>query len=485
MWVWAMAMRWRVLSAVVIGGTLIGSPASANEAAHSLAKRFAEDTATKPAEPASDRDRQILERKLEQEERLRADEAEMLERAKSEADERRAAEQKAADAAREAEAQRAAAEKAEAERAAAERAEAERVAAEAAAAASLAAERQKAQDDEAADKAARERAARESERIKAAEQRRRSEEQAARDAEKAKAEQAEAEKALAEKEKARQAQEAEQRRIAAEKDAAQQREIAAAKARIESAKQADDQRRMEAQRKAEADRLSEKLQRSREQRAAKDLGQGYSGLGAPTPTDQTTETLSAYKTTASQHPSKVADEHTHAARDEPVRGDSARATILLVMQPGTRGIRRRENTGDPIICSGSQCFVSEGAETQARAMTRARAFGPGNTLGQRAGACRHSLVCIFRDVDLRSETFALQAIDMRILRHDRREQVTADVDHTCRLASGRLACAEPIVAGSYRAWVVPERLARQAGPEALRDAIDAGLPAPATTARRW
>jgi hypothetical protein len=160
--------------------------------------------------------------------------------------------------------------------------------------------------------------------------------------------------------------------------------------------------------------------------------------------------------------------------------DGARATILLVMQPGTRGIRRHAKAGDPIVCSGARCFVSEGAEAPARAMTRARAFGPGNTLGQRAGACRHSLVCIFRDVDLAGETFDLQAVDMRILRHDRREQVTADVDHTCRNAAGRLHCAEPVRAGSYRAWIVPERLAREMGPDALAAAVADGLPPPAS-----
>jgi hypothetical protein len=485
-----MAVRWRVLSAVVLASALTASAAAANPAGHSLAERFAQDSATEPAaSPAApsttDRDRQMLERKLQQEERLRADEAEMLDRAKAEEEQRRAAERQAAEeaaaaqsageeaeakrrAAQQAEADRMAAERAAAEKATIEKAETERAAAEKAAAESLAAQRQKAEEDEAADKAARERAARETARIKAAAE----------------------------------------RRQAAEKVEADRREIEAAKARIETAKHADDQRRMEAEREAEAKSLSEKLQRAREQRAtkevSKDLGHGYSGLGAAVPAEPPVTTQQARSESAVHRPSPPLDREpparvspaAHSADDESPRsrprdtgadvgGDiGARATILLVMQPGTRGIRRHEKTGDPIVCSGSRCFVSEGAQAPARAMTRARAFGPGNTLGQRAGACRHSLVCIFRDVDLASETFDLQAVDMRILRHDRREQVTADVDHTCRNASGRLLCAEPVHAGSYRAWIVPERLAREVGPDALATAIADGLPPP-SAARTW
>jgi len=464
----AMTVRWRVLGAVLIGGALIAPAALANEAAHSLAEKFAEDTAAtsqpSAAAPRSgDRDGATLERKLQEEERLRADEAEMLERAKAEDAERRAADAKAeADA------------KAAAERAAAERAEADRVAAEAAAAAKLAEQQQKAREDEEADKAARERAARETARIKAAEDRR-------------KAAEDQANRKLAE-EKAEAERQAEARKLAQEKAEADRREAEAARARIAAAKQANDQRRMEAEREAEAKRLSEKLQRAREQRAAKDLGQGYSALGAPMP-EQAPPALPNH----SAAPAASEDAARPHERATPRRGaaeantgdGSAHATILLVMEPGNRGIRRHEKTGDPIVCSGSTCFISEGAERPAKAMPRGRAFGAGNTLGGRAGACRHALACIFRDIDLGSETFALQAVDMRILRHDRREQVTVDVDHTCRVTGNRLQCAEPVDAGSYRAWIVPEKLARKAGPDALLSALEAGLPPPPVAASDW
>lgn len=457
----AMTVRWRVLGAVLIGGALIAPAAVANEAAHSLAEKFAEDTAatSKPSAAtrrSGDRDGATLERKLQEEERLRADEAEMLERAKAEDAERRAADAKAeADA------------KAAAERAAAERAEADRVAAEAAAAAKLAEQQHKAREDEEADKAARERAARETARIKAAEDRR-------------KAAEDQANRKLAE-EKAEAERQAEARKLAQEKAEADRREAEAARARIAAAKEADDQRRMEAEREAEAKRLSEKLQRAREQRAAKDLGQGYSALGAPMP--EHAPPALPNRSAAPAAPKQAASRR--GVAEASTGDDNARATILLVMEPGNRGIRRHEKTGDPIVCSGSTCFISEGAERPAKAMPRGRAFGAGNTLGGRAGACRHALACIFRGIDVGSETFALQAVDMRILRHDRREQVTVDVDHTCRLTGNRLQCAEPVDAGSYRAWIVPEKLARKAGPDALLSALEAGLPPPPVAARDW
>lgn len=471
-------VRWRTMFGLVsVVALLSAAPARANDsAAHSIADRFAHDTDGSPA--AGDKDRQALERKLEDEARLKADEAEMLERAKAEA----ADQARADDSKRRAEDQRLAAEKAASERAAkeaaeqaardaeqqrlaAEKAEADRRAAEDAA--RLAEEKRKAEEELAEDKAARERAAREAARIKDAETQRLA------------SEKAEAERRASEKTEAE--------RLVSEKAEAGRREIEAAKARIESARQADEkrqqdadaQRRMEAEREEEARRLSEKLARAREQRAAKELGEGYSALGNPPQPEREADPDATQGQTAApalKVPQPVAAANAESGVALAAEGET-RATILLVMEPGTRGIRRYEKTADPIICIGVHCYVGNGVEQAATAMTRGRAFGPGNTLGQRAGACRHSLVCVFRDVPVGAGRFDVQPIDMRILRHDRREKISVESDRSCTAAGGHLRCSKGSKSASYRLWIVPESVARKAGSSALSAALSGGLPA--------
>ena len=234
---------------------------------------------------------------------------------------------------------------------------------------------------------------------------------------------------------------------------------------------------MEADREAEARQLSEKLTRAREQReAAKQLGRGYSALGNPPASASEHGVSEAPTPSAINPPGTSLTTFPQEARPQETRVQETRATLLLVMKPGSRGIRRYEQTADPIVCLGASCYVGGGADVPAASMTRAKALGPGNTLGQRAGACRHSLTCIFRGVETGRGGFDVQAIDLRILRHDRRETVHAEMDRSCSVASGKLACGRPIDAGSYRIWVVPEDVAREAGVNALWAALADGLP---------
>ena len=68
-----------------------------------------------------------------------------------------------------------------------------------------------------------------------------------------------------------------------------------------------------------------------------------------------------------------------------------RVTVLMIMAPGTYGIRRGASVADPVLCTTDGCYVSNGADIPARFMPRRRALGVGNTFGARAGACRQSL----------------------------------------------------------------------------------------------
>jgi colicin import membrane protein len=129
-----------------------------------------------------------------------------------------------------------------------------------------------------------------------------------------------------------------------------------------------------------------------------------------------------------------------------------------------------------MLCVAESCYLSRGAGEDARRITRLQAFGPGIALGGRAEACNGQLACVFRNVDLEGARALLQPIDLRILRHDRREATEATADPTCRFDGVRLDCASTIRAKDYRMWVVPEAVARQAGAAALTSALSTGLP---------
>ena len=160
---------------------------------------------------------------------------------------------------------------------------------------------------------------------------------------------------------------------------------------------------------------------------------------------------------------------------------STRVTVLLTMEPGNHGIRRHNKSGDPVLCLGDTCYIGQGADRDAIAMPRHMAFGPANTFGARAGACSNQLTCTFRNIDLGGATADLQPVDLRILRHVRRETSRASADRSCRVADQRLGCNAPVAGPDYKAWIVPEHIAVRAGAEALERALAQRLPAGGTT----
>lgn len=152
------------------------------------------------------------------------------------------------------------------------------------------------------------------------------------------------------------------------------------------------------------------------------------------------------------------------------------ATVLLQMQPGKKGIRRFKKTADPVLCGRRYCYMSQGSEKAARRMQRGATLGPFNTLGQRAGACRQKLTCTFRNVDLMTDGVLLQPVDLKFMRHDRRVYRSIKIDPTCRVAAGRLHCKNPVVGKTWKAWIVPEHIAEEAGRDSLETALQDGLP---------
>ena len=167
--------------------------------------------------------------------------------------------------------------------------------------------------------------------------------------------------------------------------------------------------------------------------------------------------------------------HSEVAPPDRALGIDPKVAILLVMEPGRKGIRRFNKTADPVVCVGLTCFISNGAGAPASALERRRALGPGNTFGRRAGACRGKLGCIFRGVTLAGSQPAIQPIDLKVVVHDRREAKPATPDASCRVLAGQISCEGMVVAPGYRAWIVPERIAQEAGPKALETAVIRGL----------
>ncbi len=254
------------------------------------------------------------------------------------------------------------------------------------------------------------------------------------------------------------------RTATAEKAAFEERARQAAEAanEQETARLKDEARRaMEAEREAEAERLSEKL---RKVRKAREAAQKPSGPVTAVP--EVRMSLGAAPASLGEPPSFIPS--TGEANDQ-------RVTVLLVMEPGDRGIRRFEKTADPILCSGNTCFVGTGSDRPAKAMPLAKALGAGNTLGKRAWSCRHSLTCIFREIEFDGPSVPIQPVDLRILRHDRRAVSAVSVDKTCGVFAGQLACGKTVSAAGYRAWIVPEAIAREVGPQRLEAALAAGL----------
>lgn len=225
--------------------------------------------------------------------------------------------------------------------------------------------------------------------------------------------------------------------------------------RAAAARSAEETARMTAEREAEARRIAERLRQAEIARtaAARTSATPFaprdrSSLGVPV--DR------AYR--------------------EPASDTGNRVTVLLILKPGSYGIRRHNKTGDPVICGPSGCYVSEGPAAAAHFQSGRRALGFSGVFGERAGACRNSLGCIFRDVDLVTLSGIVQPVDMHVLKHDRRSPQHVQALSDCRVDAARLQCHDTIDGGDYVMWIVPESVAADAGPERLERALGEGLP---------
>jgi colicin import membrane protein len=207
------------------------------------------------------------------------------------------------------------------------------------------------------------------------------------------------------------------------------------------------------------------------------------GATAAPPLDKPDETASGVRAPsliAPGPPASPAAAQIRPGQTTPSVGvDLDRVTVLLVMAPGSYGIRRGgAQVADPILCMRDGCYISAGADRPATFLPGRRALGLRNTWGARAGACRNALGCVFRGVELGTLPTFLQPVDLHIFKHDVRPGFAVLADSDCAITAGRLTCRHGIDAQTYALWVVPERLAQILGPAGLERALSEGLNGP-------
>lgn len=228
----------------------------------------------------------------------------------------------------------------------------------------------------------------------------------------------------------------------------------------------DELRVLEARREAELKRLSEKLKRAAEARG-------------PQPPVEVSANSPWLTDVAVAKPDLEPDQRSGlGARPSDgyrqVDESAGRATILIVMA-GSGSLRDSSRGSDPILCVDNGCYVSNGAQAPSTYHSFSQSLSLGGRFGRGAGECNHSNVCVFRNVDIGDSGAMVQPINLRLVRHDRREQAEAAIDTSCRVIEGRLSCARPITTTTYTMWVVPETMARDIGPELLTGALSGGL----------
>ncbi len=447
---------------------------------HALAEKFATDTDKSAKDKAAEERRALAEakrkaeaeKKRQAEQRRKADEAEMLKSAQHEAEARRQ-ELEAARAAEQAieHAREAAIKAANQARQDEENKAAETRAAETRAADVRAAEARKIEDER---RLADERRALEARHIAEAK------------AAEAKAAEAKAAEAKAEAERRLAAEQAAEtaRKLATERDALEARRLADAKAdeerkATEARHEEARQQALAAEREAETQRVSERLRQAREAhelRASERAG-ATQNSHSQSPSSSTTSVGTSVVGMPVAEPFKVGNpDRDGSSRENTTTGVGGRVAVLLLMEPGNRGIRRHNKTADPVLCAPEGCYVSNGADASAVLMQGRKALGFGRTFGERAGACSNSLGCVFRDVDLSSLPSLLQPVDMRVMRHDRREAQAIEAVSDCHVVAGRFGCRRAIHASNYVMWIVPEALAAKVGAAGLERALADGLP---------
>jgi len=139
---------------------------------------------------------------------------------------------------------------------------------------------------------------------------------------------------------------------------------------------------------------------------------------------------------------------------------------------------------DLVICGSAGCYVSNGLEKNATFYEG----GAGLRLVKKAGACRDSLACVFRDVDfsklITEQNGLVEPVDVDYVSHAYMGGISYKKtdkinplfsDDNCVLKKSVLDCKVGVHQRNYSLWVLPERRAKLGGKEALDAVLFKGL----------
>ncbi|MBN9280352.1 MAG: hypothetical protein J0I57_22355, partial [Hyphomicrobium sp.] len=278
---------------------------------------------------------------------------------------------------------------------------------------------------------------------------------------------------------------AEALRIAAEQAAAEEARKAEAARLAEAERRAEEARRVaDTEADAEIARVAESLRRIREEQLARHTGPA-SGTITGTVQERAHEPSSGqgritdnegFRDVPLAPPrSRAGTERPALMSPEPKLAYDGHVTILLQMEPRYRRGRGYESM-DPVLCTAGGCYVSNGHDQPATFLHGNRAVRFGNAIGRRAGACNHATTCVFRNVDLGALPADVQPVDIRVIRHDRREPERIETLSSCRAGAGdRVTCTGAIHGDGYTMWVISEAAAERLPPHAFESAFDGGL----------
>lgn len=161
-------------------------------------------------------------------------------------------------------------------------------------------------------------------------------------------------------------------------------------------------------------------------------------------------------------------------------------TVALVVMPLQADGSAWDVTAgaDLVLCGAAGCYVSNGLEKTATYYDG----GSGLRLIKKAGACRDRLACVFRDVDfsklVTDKNALIEPVDVDYVSHTYMGGVAyKTIDKTnplfsaenCTLKKTVLDCKTGVHKRDYSLWVLPEKLARLGGKEALDAVLFKGL----------
>ncbi len=150
-----------------------------------------------------------------------------------------------------------------------------------------------------------------------------------------------------------------------------------------------------------------------------------------------------------------------------------KATILLVLQPNKVSGKKWDigKGADPALCMAYGCYISRGFALSAKYFKGKSALLP----VVNARACRNSLICVYRDIELPNEGFDIWPVDLDGFKHDKMQIQRTFIDKSCVFDQRRLQCFNGVHTAEYSLWVVPETVAKSAGKTGLDYALFKGL----------